>query len=799
MSDEQAKIVVDGDVSPLRQKLREAGEDLKRFGADGESAIGRMTGPLGALQSKFVAVGALLAGGSVFKEAVAQAATFTEESMKLGQALGVSASEASTFITALEDIDVSQEEFVGATKAMSKELRNNEADLQAMGLKTRDAAGNLRPLNQLTVEAIEILNGYKSGTDRAVASQVLFGKGFALTSNLTKLNSETLAENAELQHKLGAIVGEENVEAWKAYDAAGDQSHLTLKAINLTIGNALIPVLTELGNWFVAVGPYAVTAFKGAIGGLVALFWGLKFAAETVWNGVAYVIEVVTVKALRFAETAGRALVLDFEGARGAWERGTEQLEEIADKRLKNIMDSAQETRDKLWNLFAEGAPAAGPDGSGKSAGNLVKKDKDKKAKAEADPSYMQYYEAALGERKRLASEEDALREYTKAEELAYWQTLLQYADLSVKDRLSIEKKASDLVVAVRREEAKEKQALDAENASHSEAMALLRIDAEAAAADASVEAGQFSTRERLELEMQFEQRRLEIQRAALEERLQLAERDPNTNPAERARLQHQIEKLEMQHGIKLRGLQSRVAQENGRIWGDLTTRMSSLWDKGIQSLMNGTFRWRNAFKAVGAELVSWFATSVVGEKVKAWMAGKVKELAISLGFLEQEKSLEVVSSAAVIAAKKVEALSEVQANAAVAGTGAAASQASIPIIGPALALAAMATVFGQVSAFGATVVASASRGFDIPKGLNPMTQLHEEEMVLPANIANPLRQQLAGEGAGGQGRGGRGGDTIHVHAMDARSFESYLKKNSHALAPGLRRMARNFTPKGGS
>lgn len=788
-NDNRPEIVLDADVSPFRQKLREAGADLKRFGDDGANHFERMAGPLGALQSKFVAIGALLAGGAVFKEAVAQAAGFTEESLKLGQALGISATEASTFITALEDIDVTQEEFIGATKAMSKELRNNEADLQAMGLKTRDAAGHLRPLNQLTVEAIEILNGYKAGTDRAIAAQVLFGKSFALTSNLTKLNSETLAENAELQQRLGAIVGQENVEAWQAFDAAGDKTHLTLKAIKLAIGNALLPVLTDLGNWFVSIGPAAVTIIKGAFGGLVATFHLLTTGVTVLWETINAMVVTVAEPIRGLGEAIGRALSGDWAGAGSAVGNIGSNIAGAWGKAFDEMASKAQSTRDRIYNLFADGTPAAAG-GDGKSASGLIKTDPAKKdKKAAADPSYMQYYEAALGERKRLASEENALREYSKGEELAYWQTLLQYADLSIKDRLAIEKKVSDLIVAVRRDEAKEKQALDAENAGHAEAMALLRIDAETAAAEDSLAAGRISAQARAELEIQFEQRRLEIQRAALLERLELAEQDPNTSPAERARLQHAIEKLEMQHGIKLVGLQRKVADEQGRIWTDLTGRMTGLWDKGVQAIMNGTFRWRNAFKAIGSELVGWFAQSVVGNFVKEWLLGKAKQLAISLGFLSAEKTAQVAGSAATIATKTTEATVVAGANAVEAGTGAAGAMASIPWVGPVLALAAMASVFAAVSSMGSKVK-SASRGFDIPKGLNPMTQLHEEEMVLPSQYANVIRGMAGGDGAAQASAPAP--VSLSVQAFDSRDVKRFLMDNKRALADALRSAVRD-------
>ena len=84
--------------------------------------------------------------------------------------------------------------------------------------------------------------------------------------------------------------------------------------------------------------------------------------------------------------------------------------------------------------------------------------------------------------------------------------------------------------------------------------------------------------------------------------------------------------------------------------------------------------------------------------------------------------------------------------------------------------------------------LASASGGYDIPSGLNPLTQLHQEEMVLPAHIANPLRDSLSG--------GGVGGDThLHVHAVDAPSVERLFRDNGHLLAREMRRQARNFAP----
>jgi hypothetical protein len=445
MANENPNITLDGDISPLRQKLREASEQLKKVGTDGEQAFGRMTGPLKVLQDRFVAIGALLAGGAVFKESVDQAARLTEESTKLARAMGTSASEASILREALTAGNTSQEEFVGAAKGLSKQLKENEDGLQAMGLKTRDATGQLRPLTELTLDAISVLNGYRAGTDRAIAGQVMFGKGFEMTSNLALMNKKSVADVAEQMRALGVVVSQENVAAWQAYDAAGDQASLTMQALKTTVGNAVMPVLTKLAEWFSAIGPAAVVVIRGALGGLISLFWGLKTAA-----GIAF--ELINASVIQLTEPIRAVSVAfwklihgDFEGAKAELANIPKVWNDGWKTSFDNIVKDATEARDKMWNLFADGTPAGGEGKGGKSATGLLKGDKDKKAKTAEDPSFMGVYEARLAEIKNAYEQENVLRQFNKEQELAYWRELQQNYQLTSKDRLAIAKRTATL------------------------------------------------------------------------------------------------------------------------------------------------------------------------------------------------------------------------------------------------------------------------------------------------------------------------------------------------------------------
>jgi hypothetical protein len=317
----------------------------------------------------------------------------------------------------------------------------------------------------------------------------------------------------------------------------------------------------------------------------------------------------------------------------------------------------------------------------------------------------------------------------------------------------------------------------------------LAHVDELAAQSQFEVDMGQSTQAQHLAHLQQFNQQRLEIEQAFLAQKGELEATGPDS-AVELERVEQEKAAIRLRYAAQGADIQRQQALESQGIWTDLTNTISGLWDRGIQALMNGTLTWRNATQAIGAEMVKWFATQVVGAMVKDWIAGQIKKIAAMLGFTATEKGMQVASTAATIATKTVETTAVVGANAAQAGSGAAASQASIPFVGPILALAAMAAVFAAVMSIGKKK--SAMGGYDIPKGVNPMTQLHEEEMVLPKQYANAIR----GMAKGGAGDGGEGGSlsplVVNISSPDSRGVRDLLLNNPDALAEAIRKAHRN-------
>ncbi|HXQ46433.1 MAG TPA: hypothetical protein VN806_07445 [Caulobacteraceae bacterium] len=212
-------------------------------------------------------------------------------------------------------------------------------------------------------------------------------------------------------------------------------------------------------------------------------------------------------------------------------------------------------------------------------------------------------------------------------------------------------------------------------------------------------------------------------------------------------------------------------------------------------------------FKAVDGMVEKW--AWGVAENVLASSQGQAFLSALGLRTLAQEIAADVKRTASAVAgaATRKTALTVAQTaglaqdvasstaekaiNAQTAFSGAIAAISPIPFVGPTIAPGIAAEM---------AALASAAGGFDIPAGVNPLTQLHASEMVLPARLANPMRAMMddysTSRGNPGSGAGPAAGGDTHVHnysisAMDAGSFQTFLRGNKNPLSTVLQEMGR--------
>lgn len=390
---------------------------------------------------------------------------------------------------------------------------------------------------------------------------------------------------------------------------------------------------------------------------------------------------------------------------------------------------------------------------------------------------------------------------------------------------IQAEKDAAEKTKAIRIEQLEQMKVLLDEELQGRTILAERIFTIEMAQLEASLNAGKISNVEKARLAKQLEDQLYAIKRMGLEERLALESElgglTGNTNGV--SSVTNEIGALDNQKSIS--DIQSPALISSAEMkdfedkFGDLTSRMSGLWDKGIQSMMNGTLTWKNAMNAIFTELAGAFIQSMITAPMKKYAASLATRLAVKLGFIKTETAAEVAGQAAQtgavvagettktmatstgalarLAIKAGEAIKSIMMYAWEAMAGAFKAMVSIPYIGPVLAVAAGASALALVGGL-AGKIKSARGGYDIPAGVNPVTQLHEEEMVLPKQHANTIRalgKSLTSDGGIGGG-GGSSAQTFNnftIQAWDSKDVRRFMEKHGRELASGLKGHRRNF------
>lgn len=289
-------------------------------------------------------------------------------------------------------------------------------------------------------------------------------------------------------------------------------------------------------------------------------------------------------------------------------------------------------------------------------------------------------------------------------------------------------------------------------------AAGLQQVDLERQKLQFLFDAGMIDRAQVLQAEEQFEQQRYQIQLQALQAKQQLL--DPDKNPVEAARVKEEMLQLERQYQLRLSEIKHQAALENNRyqlqaVQG-IEQGLTSVFSKiGTQIRTVGQLV-RSVFQTVGQVVIG-----ILAQIAAKWIAQQIIMRLFGKGAAEASISEE----------------------AAKAGAGGVASMAAAPFPLNLSAPEFGAAMAGVAAGFG--VMASAAGGFDIPAGLNPITQLHEREMVLPSAQADVIRD-LAGHG------GARGGALqVTIHAVDGASVRRLLMDNPDALADAFKNAGR--------
>lgn len=826
---ERARIIIEGDASQLSRTLKAAGDQLQKFGSDIQSRFASVRDQLGNL-GNIVAV----LGTARLTQFADDAALVTARLKDVtGSASGAATAQAQLFAMA-QRLQVSYSDLAGsfskmlpAVKAMGggtaeasrlAEILTTSAKLS--GASSAEAAASSQQFAQALQSGVLQGDELKSilenngtlarlladGLGVSVGELRSLGKEGKLTSDivgnaLLSKYDEIKRRSAELPQTVGG--------AWTQINNAFQQFLSTLEE-KMGVFSALATTLGEVNKMLMAVS----TSMKSSESSTLSAAGVARTFTETL-AGIFDFGRMISQAFTSVGKDIGAVMAAIAQGARGNFSEATRIMKErtadlvVESARLKNLWsggpgsslhalrsqstfnpgdESTLDARDLA--MRGGGGSTLRNRGGGGGGGAAPKA-----AKTPADPSFMQYYEAALEEERRLSSEKDALREYSKQQELAYWRTLLGQAQLSSADRLAIQRKTAALEIEIRRQGATEQLSLDQQAIAQKSAMALGEVDGKRAAAQLLYANDQITKQQLIAMELEFHAQKYNIEARALQERLALLARDPNTSPLERQKLIDEQLQIEQKFSADRNKILGGLGEKKGEATKSdpLFGGMANSFGQSLEYMLLQAKTFQDGLNMIFKGIASVFLRVVVTEPLGQYVAGQAKMFAAKMGFLGKEETAQMLASGKTAAIKNTEATSVIGAESAKAGAGAAASQAGIPIIGPALAIGAMVAMVAAVMALKGKMK-SAARGYDIPAGVNPMVQLHEQEMVLPSPLSQGLRNIIEQQGGGATPAGaGAGGGTTVIYAMDSQDVRRFMQKQGHRVADGLAGQARQF------
>lgn len=272
-------------------------KDLQKAGKEGEGAIGRWQSSFRKLDK--VATGVLVGLGGAIAGAVTKMAATGDEIATTAQKVGIGVEALQELRFWGNEAGISQSDLERAIGRLNQRIGDGEAEgnkyvtaLQAMGVATKDANGQVRDTESVMRDTIAALRDIESPSERAAAAGAIFGTrlGRQLQPALSD-TSLSIDEAAEKAREMGAIMDEDAVAASAEFSGA----MADLKSVGAgLITSFATPFLEILARDVLPVIQDQVVPAVRAMGRFMSENRGIVLGVVTVLGSLAAAIKVVT-------------------------------------------------------------------------------------------------------------------------------------------------------------------------------------------------------------------------------------------------------------------------------------------------------------------------------------------------------------------------------------------------------------------------------------------------------------------------------------------------------------------------
>lgn len=777
-------------VSALRESTEAMTEGLKKLSESSEKAEGSLKslveGVKGILHIeefnflKEQAEAFFETVKSGFESTIGKAEEFGLANAKFAAIMGLSEETAAGLGAALRGVGSSSEEYTSIAERLQMKVNTNEKAMEELGIKTRDANGQILSGKDLMDSAISTLGTYKSGADQNAFAVQVFGKRAADVYNIMRVGDEQIQHQIDIFAEMGVTMTGSGSDAAQLEDALNDL-HTMVEALGIKIGQELMPTAQAALEWMGTEGPAFLRELSEGIAELAKSFLLLAQTAIKSFEDIKDTLSGKKIgdaidKNLKSAldSTGISKLVNSFVDATGpvdgamqsqaaaadgttsaldhlsaAWDKLIEGFGKVGNGGIAEQLGAlpggnAEEANDPLMQALSKQNPYKPAGGSRKYSGPAKKGPKDNSAEQEIQDEEKlalakeKIEEATNAHRLAMGQESESafLAQAVTAENATYQiklealnkelalggQTKAQHQKLLDEMRLlSVEHEGA--LLKIKQEGETQQAALDKQSLAD-----FLKSDDEklktysASLAD-QVSVGKLSATEKDRLEIDFTQTVKREELARLD--AHIATLTPGTKAYQAAVAERSA--LETKFTDDVKNKQKELAKDVEKDVKSWVGPMASSFTSAINSMIVEGKSFGDAMKELGKSLESALLTTF--EK-------------IAQNWLEMQITNAIVAKTSALA----NATTQITSEAAIAGAAGFADSASLGPIGLAAAPGVGAGAFAATMSY--IGLASAAGGMVVDR--DQLVYTHKNEMILPANLSGGLQSMISGGGGGG-------------------------------------------------
>lgn len=136
-----------------------------------------------------------------------------DELNTLAKQTGFSVEELQKFQYASDLVDVSMEDITGAATKLKKSVAGDSKELAKLGVKTKNADGSFRNINDIFYDTLAALGDVQNETERDTLAMAIFGRSADSLAGIVDDGGKSLKELGQEAEDMGLIMGQDTVDS----------------------------------------------------------------------------------------------------------------------------------------------------------------------------------------------------------------------------------------------------------------------------------------------------------------------------------------------------------------------------------------------------------------------------------------------------------------------------------------------------------------------------------------------------------------------------------------------------------